>query len=260
MPGQITIGNASNTFSLAVDGRSTTVTLASNTYSQTDFAKMLQATINSSSDLGGRQVSVSVQNNQLTITSATYGSASQIAIGSGSANTVLSLAGTESAQGTDVVGSYVVDGVTETAKGIGQVLTGTSTNAHTAGLVVRVSLTPDQVGGGTQTTLSVTRGIASQLNALLNSFTDSITGRFKTIDNGFNQELTDLEAQKTQQTNAMNAKQQQLLTEFADMEKTLAQLQAVSNALNSLSSNTSTTTSSSSPAPRSTSSSTSSGS
>jgi flagellar hook-associated protein 2 len=49
------------------------------------------------------------------------------------------------------------------------------------------------------------------------------TGRLTTIQNGLTTELSNLTAQQTQLTNAMNAKQQALETEFANMESTLAQ-------------------------------------
>jgi flagellar hook-associated protein 2 len=232
---QTTIDGANDTFTLSLDGQSSTLTLSDGAYSQTALAQMLQSAINNDSDLAGRQISVGVQGNQLTFTSASFGSQSQINIGSGSANTALGLSGTEASQGTDVVGSYVVNGVTEAAQGIGQFLTGDQANANTSGLEVRVTLSPSQVGAGTQSNLTVSRGIASQLDSLMNQLTDPQTGRLTTIDNGFNTELTSLQAQATQLTNAMNAKQQALETEFANMEATLAQLQAASSAISSLS-------------------------
>jgi flagellar hook-associated protein 2 len=248
----IVIDNTNNTFTLNLDGASTTLTLANGTYTQTALAQMLQSAINSDTDLAGRQISVAVQAGQLAFTSASFGSASRLSFGNGNANTTLGLIGTENGVGTDVVGSFVVNGVTEQATGIGQFLTGNQSNANTAGLEVRVTLTPAQVGSGTQADLSITRGIASQLDGLLNSLTDPVTGRFKTIDDSFNQQVTDLESQKTQQTNAMNAKQQQLQTEFANMETTLAQLQAASNAVNGLYTNlASNSSSNSSSAPKS---------
>ena len=210
---------------------------------------MLQSAVNSDTDLTGRRISVGVQAGQLTLSSASFGSASRLSIGAGTANAALGLTGTENAVGTDVVGSFVVNGVTEQATGVGQFLTGNQNNANTAGLEVRVTLTPTQVGGGTQADLSITRGIASQLDRLMSSLTDPVTGRFKTIDDSFNQQVTDLEAQKTQQTNAMNAKQQQLQTEFANMETTLAKLQAASSTVSGLSSSLTGSSSSSSPSP-----------
>ncbi len=235
----IQIGPSNDTLTMSLDGQSSTLTLADGTYTQTALAQMLQTAINSDSDFAGRQISVGVQAGQLTFTSASFGSGSQISIGSGSANAALGLAGTENNKGVDVAGNFVVNGVTEPAQGIGQFLTGDQGNANTAGLEVKVSLSSSQVGAGTQASVTVSRGIASQLDGLLNSLTDPQTGRLTTIDNSFNTELTSLQTQQTQLTNAMNAKQQALETEFANMETTLAQLQAASAAIAGLSSSTS---------------------
>ena len=228
VPTSTQIDSSNDTFTLSLDGQSTTLTLADGTYTQTALAQMLQSAINSDSDLSGRQISVGVQGGQLTFTSVSFGSGSQISIGSGSANSALGLTGTENNVGVDVAGNYVVNGVTEPAQGFGQFLTGSQSNANTSGLEVKVTLSPSQVGTGTQANLTVSNGIASQLSGLLNQMTDPQTGRLTTIDNSFNTELTSLQTQQTQLTNAMNAKQQQLETEFANMETTLAQLQSAS--------------------------------
>lgn len=233
------IGASNNTLTLNLDGQSATLTLAAGTYSQTALAQMLQSAINSDTDLGGRQISVGVQNGQLSFTSASFGSTSHVSFGNGSANASLGLTGTENSTGQDVAGNFVVNGVTEAAQGVGQFLTGAQGNANTSGLEVRVTLSPTQVGSGAQAGLTITRGIASKLDTLLNQLTNQQTGRLTTINSGFNTELTTLQAQQTQLTNAMNAQQQQLETEFASMESTLAQLQAASAAIASLSSGSS---------------------
>jgi flagellar hook-associated protein 2 len=232
---QTQINSGNDQFSLSLDGKSVTLTLADGTYNQADLAQILQSAINGDSDLAGRQISVGLQGGQLTLTSASFGSNSQIGIGSGSANAALGLAGTESGVGVDVAGNFVVNGVTEPAQGIGQFLTGNRSNANTAALEVRVTLSPTDVGSGIQTQVSVSRGVAAQLNTLMNQLTDPQTGRLTTIDNSFNTQLTALQSQQALLTKAMAAKQQALQTEFANMESTLAQLQTASNAINSLS-------------------------
>ena len=232
------IDGTNDTFTFSLDGQSATLTLADGTYTQTALAQMLQSAINSDSDLDGRQISVGVQGSQLTFTSGSLGSGSQISFGSGSANSALGLTGTENSTGVDVAGNYVVNGVTEPAQGFGQFLTGSPGNANTAQLEVKVTLSPSQIGTGNQAQVSVARGIASQLDGLMNQLTDPQTGRLTTIQSGFTTELTNLTTQQTQLTNAMNAKQQQLETQFANMETELAQLQAASSAINGLSSST----------------------
>ena len=85
-PSQTQIGSTNDQFTLSLDGKNTTLTLADGTYSQDALAQMLQSAINSDSDLSGRQISVGVQGGQLTFTSASFGSSSQVSIGSGNAN------------------------------------------------------------------------------------------------------------------------------------------------------------------------------
>ena len=130
-----------------------------------------------------------------------------------------------------MAGSFTVNGVTEAATGSGQLLIGDPTNANTAGLEVRVPLAASQVQGGLSANLTVTRGIASTLDTTLNSLLDPVTGRFQAIDQGYQDQTTALQNEINQQQQAINAKQAQLVTEFTNMESTLAQLQQAGNIL-----------------------------
>ena len=134
-----TIDGTDDTFSISVDGQSIgPLTLAHGTYTPQQLAQEVQGEINGSSAADGRQVAVSVSGSRLVVTSASFGRASQATIGTGNALTALGFAGNEAATGQDVAGTFTVNGVVETAVGSGQFLTGASTNANTAGLVVRL--------------------------------------------------------------------------------------------------------------------------
>jgi flagellar hook-associated protein 2 len=231
LAGQITIDSRNDTLALKIDGQLSTITLSDGTYSQQALAQMVEGAINGHIGASGRQVAVALNSGALSITSSTYGASSQVAISSGSANAALGLTDGQGDQGKDVAGSFTVNGVTETATGIGQVLAGNSGNAHTAGLEVNVTLTPAQVGSGTQADLTVTSGIAAQLNGILNTLLDPVTGRLATINNDYNQQITRYQQQITADTNLMQAKQQELEKEFINMEQTLARLQSVSSFL-----------------------------
>src|SRR5262249_46141522 len=152
-------------------------------------------------------------------------------ITSGTALAALGFTGGETDLGLDVAGRFVVNGQPEAATGSRQILTGNDDNSNTAGMQVRVALTPAQVGSGVQADLTVTRGVASQLGVVLDRLFDPINGRLKTIDDGFNSTLDDLEKNKASITDSMNNKQQQLLAQFNAMEETLSQLQSASNIL-----------------------------
>lgn len=224
---QTVIDDTNNTLALTVDGKASSVSLALGTYAQADLARLVQAAINGNQDLTGHQVTVGLQGGRLAITSNSFGSSSQISIGS--PNATLGFAGSESGQGQDVAGSYLVKGVTETAHGNGQFLSGDAGNVNTADLQVRVILTAAQVGSGTQADLTVSRGIASQLDVSLNRMLDPVNGRLKTVDDALNQTITDYGSEITEDTSLMQAKQQSLQAQFAAMEQTLAQLQAASS-------------------------------
>ncbi|HYV38334.1 MAG TPA: flagellar filament capping protein FliD, partial [Gemmataceae bacterium] len=226
------IDNTNQIFGLSVDGiASGAVTLAPGTYTPTELAQELQKEINAQAALGGRQVSVGVAGGNLTITSNTYGSKSTVTLGAGSALADLGFTGAETATGQNVAGSFVVNGVTELASGSGQLLTGTSTNANTADLQVRVLMTPAQVGGGVQTDMTVTRGLASLLDAALTSLLDPVNGRMKSIDDGFQTTEDNIGKEIDRQTASFAAKQQALAQQFIDMEQAISKLQTLGNYL-----------------------------
>src|SRR5207244_7959704 len=134
------------------------------TYTRQALAQELKNQINSNSELAGRSVSVTVQNDNLVITSAAYGLASEVTIVSGTALSPLGFAGTESDKGQDVAGNFIVGGTAEPAHGTGQFLIGDLTNPNTADLRVRVALSAAQLGDGPEASLVVTRGVAAKLD------------------------------------------------------------------------------------------------
>ncbi len=228
-----TIDSSNNTLSLTVNGtNSGTITLQSGTYTQAALAQEVQTAINAQASLSGNPVTVGLTGNQLTVTTSNYGSAAQIAIGGGDALTALGFSGTETGAGTDVAGNFVVNGVTENATGVGQVLTGNSGNANTNGLAVAVNLTPAEVGTGTQANITVTQGLASALTSVLNNILDPSTGQLTSINNNYQSEETNLNSQITAEQTAMQAQQQSLVTQFSAMESAVSQLQSIGNFLN----------------------------
>ena len=177
-------------------------------------------------------MSVAVKNNALVINSASYGSASKVNTLSGNALSALGFTGSETSTGTDVAGSFIVNGVTETAKGVGQILTGNSDNTNTADLVVVVSLTASQIAsGGTDSTLAVTRGLASALDDSLKTLLDPVDGQMTQLANQMTKSIADAQNEVTSQTAAMTSQQTALLQQFAALESVMANLQTTSNLL-----------------------------
>lgn len=226
------IDNTNNTITLTVDGKtSSTITLASGTYTRANLAQELQAKINANADLVGRQVSASVVNDKLTVTSHLYGYTSEVKVVSGSALAALGLAGTESDRGQDVVGKFVVDGVAETAVGTGQFLAGSSSNKTTADLQIRVTLSASQIQEGPEASLTVTRGVASKVDRVLTNLLEPANGRLKSINDGYKRNIDDAQKQVEKQETVVKARQKALLRQFVALETTVSNLQAAGSFL-----------------------------
>jgi len=229
-----TIDNTNNVFSITVNGRqSGPLTIAAGSYTPAQLASAIQATIDSDNQLSGSNVSVGVSNNQLQITSQLYGRNSTVAIGAGSAisSGILGFTGTETGVGKDVAGYYVVKGKIETATGFGQILSGNSGNANTDGLQVKVTLTPSQITNTPEASLTVSSGIAQQLDQLLNQYLKPTTGTLATVNTQLNSQITDVGKTITNQNNLLQSKITSLQVQFTAMETTLSTLNALSQQL-----------------------------
>ena len=159
--------------------------LAEGTYSATELAEQVELAVNESSEFPGRRVLVGVDGGKLSIKSEGYGSASSLEVQSGTALTALGFAGGETGVGTDVEGQFIVDGEVEVATGKGRVLTGDLDNANTADLKVEVTLEASQVTAGVEAELTITRGVAAELDKTIGDLVASEKGLFSTLDLGF---------------------------------------------------------------------------
>ncbi len=232
MAASTVIGTGNNTLQVIVDGvTSSLLTLPNGSYTPTALAQTVQSAINGDTTLGGRKVLVDILGDKLRLVSDRFGSASRVTLDSGTAVTSLGFAAGTSAQGRDVVGSFSVDGSAESALGTGQFLVGNSANANTADMQLRVNLTPAQVGTGITANVTVSRGVASRLDSVLASMFDPVHGRMKTLNDGFDESLQELDRQKAVVDEAMETRRQSLLRQFAAMERTLSQLRSASNFL-----------------------------
>ena len=168
LSGSTLIDNTNSELLLTLDGLSLSVNLSAGTYNDQDLASELQSVINSVPSLSGRSILVGLQSdggggNQLTLTSQTFGEASDVAVTGGSALAALGLSGNESDVGVDVDGVFRINGIVEQATGRGRVLTGNRDSPFTDDLQVLVTLGPDQVDSGIESELTLTRGVASTL-------------------------------------------------------------------------------------------------
>lgn len=227
----IILSPPNNSLSLKLNGlASTGITLDPGTYTPEEIVALLQQKINANSALGGNLVTVGLDaSNKLTITSQRYGAGSTVSFGTGTNIPDLGFTGTETATGTDVVGQFLVDGNVETATGTGQTLTGTIGNANTDGLQVRATTST-----ATTANLTVTQGLAGRVNSILNKYLDSTSGRLKTIGDGFQKQVDDIETNISKQNDLLASKTDELTQQFAAMESAVNNLKGIQSQLTSM--------------------------
>ena len=226
--GTVTISATNNTFQIRVDGRDSNVlTIPDGTYTLAQLAPILEDLINKDDNIAPARVSVSVVGDQLQITSERYGLDSEVTILGGTSLSSLGFDGTETDTGKDVAGSFIVNGVTEPAVGKGQILTAEDSNQYTAGIQLRVTLTPSQVQPGVDATLHVTSGVANNLVNLLSDLLDPVDGRLKRINDRYNDEIEDIEETIAEQEKRRDAEREALIRKFATLETILSDLQNV---------------------------------
>ena len=225
-----TVIDANNrTLEIEVDGATTTISLNEGTYTQQELADHLESIINNASDLNGREVNVAVTGSKLSIESEAYGRSSTVKINSGTALADLGLtAGTEDV-GRDVAGTFTVNGVSESATGRGQLLSGNDDNTFTADLQLRVQLSPADITAGSEAEITVTRGIGATLDSLLNDILDPVDGTLKTLDDGFDQQLESLQQSFDRQSALFDQQQTSLIEQFVELESALSELNSTSD-------------------------------
>lgn len=234
LAGSTVIDGSNKSLVLTIDGKSTgTLSLTEGTYTQDQLASEVERIINASPDLASRTVRVAVVANKLQITSEVYGSASEVRLGSASANAPLGFSGTESDVGQNVAGSFIVNGVPEEATGSGRLLTGKSTNKNTADLQIRVSLSSPQVAAGAEGSLTVTRGIASKLDQLLGKMLDPVTGDLKGVDDQFEARIETFQKNIDRQKALFDAQEARIRAQFTAMEAAVQKLQNTAGMLGS---------------------------
>jgi len=232
MAPSIVIDGSNDTLAAKLDGRSATdITLTHGTYTQAELASLLETALNSHEGLAGRIAHVGVSGDKLTIQSEAYGATSQVAITGGTAAATLGFVGTETANGKDVAGKFIIDGKEEAATGNGRLLQGKSGNANTDGLQIRVTLTSSQVGATVDGTLNMTRGVASRVDETLGKMLDAVTGRIKIVNDGFDDKLKALQTAIDRQNNFFDQQEKKLNDQFIALETTISALQTTATYL-----------------------------
>lgn len=218
----ITTG-VNDSLSLTVDGKSTTVTLATGVYTAAALALEVQSKVNGSTTLKSAGVSVAVSEaaGVMTMTSTRYGSASNVTVGGNGANNLLGGAPVNSV-GVDVAGTF--NGATAT--GSGQYLTGGKGSAS-EGLKIQVTGGAVGVSRGT---VNYTQGYAYKLNALVTSMLSS-AGPISTRTNGINRSIKDLGNRREVLNRQLASKEAAYRKQFSALDLTVNRLQTTANAL-----------------------------
>ncbi len=231
--GPVTLTPPDNALQIKLNGLiSSGVTLPGGAYTRDELVAALQKAINSAPSLGGNLVSAVVNGNgKIELTTQKYGSGASVAITGGSAPLLAALGfnGTETGTGSDVAGNFVANGMTETATGSGQILSGASGNANTVGLQVTSTLSAPGSAN-----LTVTQGLASRLGAVLNKYLDPVNGRFKAINDAFTERSSAIDKTVAKQSALLESKMAELQTRFAAMETAVNNLKGLQTQLSSL--------------------------
>ena len=223
-PASLTIdAGVNDQLSVSVDGVSTSITLAPDTYTQTSLLVALQTSINGASELkaAGATVKISIDaSGALTIMSDRYGSASKVDIsGSGAANL---LPTPTSAAGTDVAGT--IDGTV--ADGSGQLLTA-GAGSTMAGLKFEITGGSAPADRGT---VGFSQGYADILSNLVNNFTGT-NGLIVGQTNSLQSTIKGIGKSRDALNVNLAATEKRLRAQFSALDVSISRMSSTSNYL-----------------------------
>ena len=196
------------------------VTIPAGSYTPEELAKVVQSSINGSSEFSssGATVTASIDGSgKLVLSSSKYGSASNIAVTDVGGSNVASVFGASApVAGVDVAGT--IGGLA--VVGSGQTLTGQ------AGSIVE-GLKIDITGGsvGDRGTISFSQGYAYQLNNLATSFLGA-KGLIGSRTEGLNQNIKDITKQRDAFNTKLDATEARYRAQFTRLDTMLAQMQS----------------------------------
>jgi len=223
-PAGLVIDGTNNTLSVTLNGTKSTLTLANASYTNaSSLAASIQAQINGTAAFSNINASISVtadQSGKLSFISNRYGGASLVELSDSAAANLLGGPGTAT-NGVDMVAS--LNGTAALTSG--QFILG-PLNTPQSGLKLQV------LGGveGSRGTASYTKGVAYQLNQLINSLTGA-NGLITIRTNGMNASIKQIEAQKVQLQTRLDMLQKQYQSTYSALDSTMATLNSTSNYL-----------------------------
>jgi flagellar hook-associated protein 2 len=223
-PSSLTINSGVNdSLAVSLNGLTATVNLASGTYSSISaLAAEIQSKINGYSGFAnlGYNITVSVANGLIKITSNRFGASSTISLSGNGAESVLGGTGVETA-GANLIGK--INGKTATSNG--QSLIG-ETGDDSEGLSIKVT------GGdvGARGTVSYSSGIANNLNQTINTFT-AANGLISARTDGINTSIKKLDDNITKMQDRLTNLQKHYENQFSKLDTIMSQLNSTSTSL-----------------------------
>ncbi|GGC23389.1 flagellar filament capping protein FliD [Massilia buxea] len=201
------------------------VTIPAGTYTAAELAKVMQSSINGTSAFSsaGSAVTATIDTDgKLVLSSAKYGSASNIAVSSTSGTTTDSLfGGATPAAGMDVAGTLGGHAVI----GTGQTMTGLA-GTDVEGLKIEIT------GGaiGDRGTVSFSQGYAYQLNNLAATML-SKTGQITSRTDGINKSIKDVAKQRDAFADKLTGIEARYRAQYSRLDVMLSQMQTTSSYL-----------------------------
>jgi flagellar hook-associated protein 2 len=212
-----TITDTNNALDITVNGVSASITLNAGVYTAQTLASELQAKINGASSFSNSGITVAVSQNSgvLSVTSSSYGSNSNVAIGGAGASDLLGAIPTHTA-GVDVAGS--IGGVTST--GSGQIL------SDAQGLNVTIN------GGalGDRGSVTYSNGYAFSLDIWTNTVLTT-DGALASRTGGINNSIKDIGSRRASIETRLVGIERRYRAQFSALDMMLSSMNQTSNYL-----------------------------
>jgi len=119
----------------------------------------------------------------------------------------------------------------EAATGSGQFLTGGAGNASTEGLQIQYTGNAVNVDVGY---VFFSKGIAAQINELVNGYSDSVSGLLTSTENSLQTQIEDLSASIASMDERLERREAELRARFAAMEQAISRIRAQANQLGAI--------------------------
>ncbi|WP_150909667.1 flagellar filament capping protein FliD [Marinobacter halotolerans] len=216
----VTIDGTNDELTLRVDGEtSVSLQLTQQTYtSAQDLVDEIQSQLNSNNALNAAGTSVQVGldvNGNLSFTSETYGSESQVSLTSAENAATFGLGSVTSTAGLDVAGT--IGG--RTAEGDGQVLFLGSGNGGASGLQVRI--TGDNTGS--RGSIRFIEGVAEQTVNLVTNFVGA-DGALESRTESLNRDLEQIQENRVRLEERITSYRERLVSQFSAADSLISQL------------------------------------